>query len=85
MMGCMIRLLPSALRHGIEKSDILQAWNRPIASFTERDDPLKVIRLGFDSHARLLEVGGEIYSDGQQKIFHAMVARRVYTERIGWR
>lgn len=55
----MIRILDSAYKHDICESDITIAWQRPIASFTEREDPLKVIRLGFDSHARIIEVGGE--------------------------
>lgn len=78
----MIRILDSAYKHGICESDITIAWQRPIASFTEREDPLKVIRLGFDSHARIIEVGGEIYKNGLEKIFHAMPARRTYVERI---
>lgn len=78
----MIRILDSAYKHSICEEDILTAWRRPIASFTERKEPLKIIRLGFDSHARILEVGGEIYCDGTEKIFHAMPARRTYIERL---
>lgn len=75
-------ILDSAFKHGVERSDIELAWSQFIRQFVERDDPLKVIRIGFDSHARLLELGGEIYADGREKIFHAMPARRRYLE--GW-
>lgn len=78
----MIRILESALKYGIDDVDILQAWNYPIQDFFEGEDPEKIIRLGFDTHGRLLEIGGEIYPGGKEKIFHAMPARRKYTRRI---
>lgn len=76
------RILPSAHKHGASSDDILQAWNRYVKQFVERDDPLKIIRIGFDSQARLLEIGGEIYADGSEKIFHAMPARKRYLEGL---
>lgn len=78
----MIRILESALKHGIDEVDILQVWGRHLAQFREREEPVKYIRIGFDTKARLLEVGGEIYPDGSEKIFHAMRARNRYIERI---
>lgn len=45
----MIRILESALKHGIDDVDILQAWNYPIQDFFEGEDPEKIIRLGFDT------------------------------------
>lgn len=77
-----MRILSSAFKHGLDESDITAAWNAYLKQFIERDDPLKVIRLGFDNRGRLLEVGGEIYADGTVKIFHAMPARRRYVERL---
>ena len=77
-----MEILGSAFKHGIGTADIETAWTRYVRQFVERDDPLKVIRIGFDSRARLLEIGGEIYADGREKIFHAMPARRKYLE--GW-
>lgn len=78
----MLTILESARKHGIADEDIERAWNRYIQQITERDDPPKVIRIGFDTRARLLEIGGEIYPDGRGKIFHAMPARKKYLE--GW-
>lgn len=77
----MIRVLESAYRHGLDDEDILQAWDRHLAQFRERDEPIKYIRIGFDTKARLLEVGGEIAGD-TTKIFHAMPARPKYTRRM---
>lgn len=54
-----IYIVPSALRHGIERADAVYAWRRYFGQFVERDDPPKIIRIGFDAHGRILEVGGE--------------------------
>ena len=81
----MARILESAYRHGCDDKQILHAWRNFIAEFKEGDDPKKVIRIGFDGGVRLLEVGGEIFANGDEKIFHAMAARKLYTERIGLR
>ena len=75
-------ILPSAHKHGVQPEDILRAWERYVKQFIERNEPLKVIRIGFDSNARLLEIGGEIYADGSEKIFHAMAARKRYLEGL---
>jgi len=77
----MILILKSALKHGIDEIDILQVWNRYLAQFREREEPIKYIRIRFDTKVRLLEVGGEITGD-TTKIFHAMPARPKYTRRI---
>lgn len=76
------QILRSAQKHGIQLEDILRAWERYVKQFIERDEPLRVIRIGFDSNARLLEIGGEIYADGSAKIFHAMAARKHYLEGL---
>lgn len=77
-----IEITPYARKHGIDDEDILRAWHHHLVFFEEGEDPLKVIRLGFDYHRRLLEVGGNIYPDGRVRIFHAMKARPKYTRRI---
>lgn len=79
----MIKILGSAYRHGLDDDDILRAWNYHIQEFFEGEDPEKIVRLGFDTHGRLLEIGGEIYpGGGGEKIFHAMPARLKYTRRM---
>jgi hypothetical protein len=78
----MIKILGSAYRHGLGDDDILRAWNYHIQEFFEGEDPEKIVRLGFDTHGRLLEIGGEIYPGGGEKIFHAMPARLKYTRRM---
>lgn len=72
----------SAFKHGCEEEDILCAWNDYVAKFIEGEDPDKIVRLGFDTHTRLLEVGANIYPDGTVRIFHAMKARPRYTQLI---
>jgi len=45
----MILILKSALKHGIDEIDILQVWNRYLAQFREREEPIKYIRIRFDT------------------------------------
>ena len=44
---------------------------------------MNVVRLGFDRVGRLLEVGAQTLDDGDKVIvFHAMPARKRYTDAI---
>ena len=75
-------ILDSAVKHGYTQRDVTHAWNDYLRYFKEGEDPDKVIRIGFDTHMRLLEIGANVYPDGTVKIFHAMKARPKYTHYL---
>ena len=58
-------------------------WQQWLTDFIEDDYPVKVIRLGFDQAGRLLEIGAHTLEDeGRVIVFHAMPARKRYTDVI---
>lgn len=71
----------SAFRHGCTRDDIESAWHHWLTDFIEDDDPIKVVRLGFDHAGRLLEIGAHTLDD-KVIVFHAMPARKFYTDAI---
>ncbi|MDY5161129.1 hypothetical protein [Actinotignum urinale] len=74
----MISFTESAFRHGLREEDIIRAWHTYWKQIIEEEEPLKVIRLGYDTRARLLEIGAQVARNGNIKIFHAMRARKRY-------
>lgn len=73
----------SAFRHGCSAQDIETAWRQWLTDFIEGDHPVKVVRLGFDQAGRLLEIGAHTLEDeGRVIVFHAMPARKRYTDAI---
>lgn len=68
----------SALKHGCSEEDIEKAFFGAVCEIVEQADPRKVIRLGFDTVGRLLEVGAIVEED--VRVFHAMKARTRYVE-----
>lgn len=75
--------MPSAFRHECSAQDIETAWQQWLTDFIEDDYPVKVIRLGFDQASRLLEIGAHTLEDeGRVIVFHAMPARKRYTDVI---
>lgn len=81
--SCRVRIIDSANRHGVPREDITRAWAYFVTEFVEQEDPVKVIRLGFDTVGRLLEVGAVVNHTGEVIIIHAMTAKPKYTRRIG--
>ena len=69
-------------KHGIEKSEILHAFNSDIYNETLENFLNKTLVIGYDSKLRLIEIVCDIISDEHVIIFHAMECRRVYRERI---
>ncbi len=53
----------------------LAQWIEPL---DDRDWPHRELRLGFDTHARLLETVVLIFESGKETVIHAMPARRQY-------
>lgn len=73
----------SARKHGISDNDILAALATPLLAGTLDDDhPQRVLTLGFDSQARVLELVALHYDDGSTEVIHAMKARRTYLDLL---
>lgn len=71
-----MKLHPSALKHGIQPVDIIQAASWPLwIEELDDDSPGRELRLGFDSHGRLLETVVLIFDSGNELVIHAMKAR----------
>ncbi len=74
----------SALKHGIAAEDAVQAaeWAVWIEPLTEDEIPERELRLGFDTHARLLETVVLILGEGDEMVIHAMPARKQYLDLL---
>ena len=73
----------SALKHGVEGEDAVQAahwalWVEPL----DDGPPARELRLGFDSRARLLETVVLVFESGDEMVIHAMPARRKYLDLL---
>uniref|UniRef100_UPI002FE40879 toxin n=2 Tax=Corynebacterium nuruki TaxID=1032851 RepID=UPI002FE40879 len=65
-----------ALKHGVSAADSIQAATWP--SWVENlddDSPSRQLRLGFDTHGRMLETVVLVFDSGNELIIHAMKAR----------
>jgi len=78
-----VEILPSAMKHGQSKEDILSALERSIHDETLESDPNKTLAIGYDSNAKLLEVIFHVISDEHIVVFHSMPCRKHYIERMG--
>ena len=77
-----VEILPSAMKHGLSKEDILHALGQSIYDETLESDPNKTLSIGYDGKARLLETVFHVISDEHIVVFHAMLCRKNYIERI---
>jgi hypothetical protein len=64
-------LLDSARKHGIPDSDILAVVANPHVIAELRQEPEKLLFLGFDSKARAIEVITDTGSSGEVFVIHA--------------
>ncbi|GAB3796161.1 hypothetical protein GCM10028798_05780 [Humibacter antri] len=66
----------SALKHGIHAQDAIQAATWAVwVEDLEEGDPSRQLRLGFDTHGRLLETVVLTFDSGNELVIHAMKAR----------
>ena len=74
----------SALKHGVLADDVVQAadWPLWVEPLDEEDWPHRELRLGFDTHARLLETVVLVFQSGEELVIHAMPARRQYWDLL---
>lgn len=70
----------SALKHGINEVDISEAASWPLIAFAldNKDNPQRVMQLGFDTKGRLLEIVILTWDDGTEELIHCMKARPQY-------
>lgn len=78
-----MKVHPSARKHGIEEEDAVQAaewplWIEPL----DDGPPLRELRLGFDTGARLLETVVLVLENGQELVIHAMPCRKKYLDLL---
>ena len=64
-------ILASARKHGISDIDMIEVVADPHVVLKMRDEPEKLLFLGFDAKARAIEVITDTGADGQVFIIHA--------------
>ena len=74
----------SATKHGIAETDGIHAASYPLWIEPLDDNPSqwRELRLGFDTHARLLETVVIVASDGDELLIHVMKARPHYSKLL---
>lgn len=79
-----MRVAASATKHGVSEEDGIHAASFPTWVASLDDDPAqwRELRLGFDTHARLLETVVVVASDGDELLIHAMKARSKYVDLL---
>ncbi|MCX8455559.1 hypothetical protein [Paenarthrobacter ureafaciens] len=74
----------SARKHGISSNDAIEAATWPLVSVPlDDEDPRRFLRLGFDTHGRLLELVVLVWDDGSEELIHAMKCRPKYLGMLG--
>lgn len=71
-----MKVLPSALKHGVVADDAIQAaaWAVWIEDLDD-NSPARQLGLGFDTRGRLLETVVLVFDSGNELVIHAMRAR----------
>jgi hypothetical protein len=79
-----VKVHPTALKHGVSSEDAVHAadWPQWIEPLEDDDWPHRELRLGFDTHARLLETVVLIFDSGEELVIHAMPARKQYWDLL---
>ncbi|MCR1160729.1 hypothetical protein NEK97_04570 [Paenarthrobacter sp. UW852] len=73
----------SARKHGISTEDGIEAATWPLVSVPlDDEDPRRFLRLGFDTHGRLLELLVLVWDDESEELIHAMKCRPQYLELL---
>ena len=77
-----VEILPSATKHGQNKDDILCALEQSIYDETLENNPNRTLSIGYDGNARLLEIIFHVINDEHIVVFHSMLCRKYYIERM---
>jgi len=75
-------ILDSARKHGISDFDMLAVIADPYVIAELRDEPEKLLFLGFDSKARAIEVITDTGASGQVFVIHANMITKVYEKLL---
>jgi hypothetical protein len=71
-----VRVHDSALKHGVPPDDAIHAATWAVwVEDLDGDSPARQLRLGFDTHGRLLETVVLVFDSGNELVIHAMKAR----------
>lgn len=73
-----VEVFESALKHGVDPADSLYVVQHPLRSFLMREDPRKVLYLGFSSSGQALEgvtADTELFGEA---LIHSMPMRKRY-------
>jgi hypothetical protein len=78
-----VKIHASARQHGVTAEDAEQAaawalWIEPL----DDGPPCRELRLGFDTHGRLLETVVLVLEGGEEMVIHAMPARKQYWDLL---
>lgn len=75
-----MKIHPSARKHGVDDEDVIQAawWAQWVEPLEDDDWPHRELRLGFDTHGRLLETVVLVFESGNELVIHAMPARKQF-------
>ena len=79
-MDYRVRVRPSALKHDNAPEEYTRA--AVYVAALDEENLQHELRLGFDTHARLLELLVLIWDDGTEEIIHSMRARKQYLTLI---
>ncbi|GAB2471006.1 hypothetical protein GCM10027030_02070 [Luteococcus sediminum] len=79
-----MKIHPSARKHGVDDEDSIQAahWAQWIEPLEDDDWPHRELRLGFDTHGRLLETIVLVFESGNELVIHAMPARKQFWDLL---
>lgn len=73
-----VEVFESALKHGVDPADSLYVVQHPLRSFLMREDPRKVLYLGFSFSGQALEVVTAETELFGEALIHSMPMRKRY-------
>lgn len=73
-----VEVFESALKHGVDPEDSLYVVQHALRSFLMREDPRKVLYLGFSSSGQALEVVTAETEVFGEAVIHSMPMRKRY-------
>lgn len=79
-----MKVHPAVLNHGVSAEDVIQAaeWALWIEPLDDDGPPVRELRLGFDTNARLLKPVVVVFASGDELVIHAMTARKKYWDLL---
>ena len=66
-----VEILPSAMKHGHSRDDIISALKRSVYDETLKNKPDETLSIGYDTNKKLLELIFHVISDEHIVVFHS--------------